>query len=257
MSSTFPATRASSSCTGMFTILFRARDDGKTDFLSLTSFLGEFLFGRWDIVLQHNLSQGLQALAGRDPDRHQEMMRELTGLFGHYRNWSRKPDDILLTLDQMIERYLLETDAAKRKRLAVVFDYGQYLVPPGEPVQISGAIASRVVRFLDWARNPYIRRVNMAFCLVCENLSEVNDRLSGSPYVATIEIPMPDTAARRQFVEARVTQEPDDDTSAQSRRTGGEFQRTESAESGTTALSDVKGRRRHVRSVSSSEEDGD
>ncbi|MCA9117661.1 MAG: ATP-binding protein, partial [Planctomycetaceae bacterium] len=187
-------------------------DDDKTDFLSLTAFLGEFLFGRWDIVLQHNLSQGLQALAGRDPDRHQEMMRELTGLFGHYRNWSRKPDDILLTLDQMIERYLLETDAEKRKRLAVVFDYGQYLVPPGEPVQISGAIASRVVRFLDWARNPYIRRVNMAFCLVCENLSEVNDRLSGSPYVATIEIPMPDAAARRQFVEARVTQEPDDDS---------------------------------------------
>ena len=36
------------------------------EFLSLTSFLGEYLFGRWDIVLQHNLSNGLQALAGQD-----------------------------------------------------------------------------------------------------------------------------------------------------------------------------------------------
>ena len=177
--------------------------DNKTEFLSLAGFVGEHLFGRYDIVLQHNLSKGLQALAGRNPERHQEMMRGLTGLFGHFRNWSRKPDDILLTLDQMIERYLVEDDPAKRKRLAVLFDFGQYLVPPGDPVQISGSIASRVVRFLDWARNPYVRRINMAFILVCDSLSEVNKRLVRSPYITSIEVPMPDKAARTAFVEAR------------------------------------------------------
>lgn len=172
-------------------------------FLNLSSFLGEYLFGRWDIVLQHNLSRGLQALAGRDSRRHQEMMKTLTGLFGHYRNWSRRPDDILLSIDQMIERYLLENDPQQRKRLSVIFDYGQYLVPPGDPVQISGTIAARVVRFLDWAGNPYIRRVNMAFCLVCESLSEVNDRLTASPYIATVEIPMPDREARQLYVDSQ------------------------------------------------------
>ena len=183
--------------------LIPCHEAGSVQFLNLSSFLGEYLFGRWDIVLQHNLSRGLQALAGRDSERHQEMMRELTGLFGHYRNWSRKPDDILLTLDQMIERYLLEENPQQRKRMSVIFDYGQYLVPPGDPAQISGTTASRVVRFLDWARNPYIRRVNMAFCLVCESLSEVNDRLTESPYVATIELPMPNRNARQQYVDSR------------------------------------------------------
>lgn len=178
-------------------------DGDKTEFLGLPAFLGEYLFGRWDIVLKHNLSKGLQALAGRDSERHQEMMRSLTGMFGHYSNWSRKTDDILQTLDQMIERYLVEDDQEKRKRLAVVFEYGNYLVPQGDPVQISGAIASRVVRFLDWARNPYIRRVNMAFFLVCESLSEVNDRLTSSPYVATIDVSMPDKATRQRFVDVR------------------------------------------------------
>ena len=178
-------------------------DGDKTEFLSLPAFLGEYLFGRWDIVLQHNLSKGLQALAGRNSERHQEMMRSLTGMFGHYSNWSRKTDDILLTLDQMIERYLVEDDPEKRKRLAVIFEYGNYLVPQGDPVQISGTIASRVVRFLDWARNPYIRRVNMAFFLVCESLSEINDRLTQSPYVATIEVPMPDKPTRQRFVDVR------------------------------------------------------
>lgn len=180
--------------------------DGRTEFVSLTEFLGESLFGRWDLVIEHNLSKGLQALAGHRPGRHQEMMRELTELFGPYRNWSRDPDNILLTLDQMIERNLVEDDPKKRRRLAVIFDFGQYLVPPGDAVQISGKIAPRVVRFLEWARNPYIRRVNMAFCLISEGLSEVNERLTANPHVATIEIPMPDHDARNRFVRQRLEQ---------------------------------------------------
>lgn len=179
------------------------------EFLGLSEFLGEFLFGTWDLVLQQNLSRGLQVLAGRNVDRHQEMMRELTGLFGPYNKWSRDPDNILLTLDQMIERTLVEDRPERRRRLAVLLEFGQFLVPPGDPVQISGRIAARVVRFLDWARNPYIRRTNMAFLLTCESLSEVNERLTSSPYVATIEVPMPDTPVRQRFVTQRVRREGD------------------------------------------------
>lgn len=177
--------------------------DGGTEFLNLSDFLGRHLFANWDLVLEHNLSQGLQALAGGDANRHQKMMQGLTDLFGPFRSWSRDPDDILLTLDQMIERTLIEDNPKKRHRLAVVFDFGQYLVPPGDAAQIAGRVASRVVRFLDWARNPWIRRVNMAFCLVSENISELNERLASSPFVATVEIPMPDEAARKSFIEER------------------------------------------------------
>lgn len=172
-----------------------------TKFPGLSEFLGEYLFGRWDFVLKHNLSRGLQALAGSNGERHRQMMQALTGILGEYRSWTRNPDDILLTLDRMIDRTLIEDDPDQRKSMAVVFDYGQYLVPPGEAVQIQGPIASRVVRFLDWARNPYIRKSNIAFCLICENLSELNERLVGSPYVTPIAVPMPDHTARRKFVE--------------------------------------------------------
>lgn len=174
-----------------------------TKFLGLSEFLGEYLFGRWDFVLRHNLSRGLEAMAGTNADRHRQMMQTLSGMLGDFRSWSRKPDDILLTLDRMIDRALVEDDPDQRKSMAILFDYGQYLVPPGEAVQISGPIASRVVRFLDWARNPYIRRTNIAFCLVCENLSEINDRLVGSPYITPIAIPMPDRNARHHFVSAQ------------------------------------------------------
>ena len=41
----------------------------------------------------------------------------------------------------------------------------------------------------------------MAFVLIADKLSEVNDRLVESPHVATIEIPLPDEAQRERFVQ--------------------------------------------------------
>jgi SpoVK/Ycf46/Vps4 family AAA+-type ATPase len=55
------------------------------------------------------------------------------------------------------------------------------------------------VRLLSWAQNPYIKRNNIAICLLCDQLSELNERLVGSPHVATLEVPMPDSPARQAF----------------------------------------------------------
>ena len=52
---------------------------------------------------------------------------------------------------------------------------------------------------MSWAQNPYIKRHNIAFCLLCDRLAEINERLVGSAHVATLEVPMPDAAAREEF----------------------------------------------------------
>jgi SpoVK/Ycf46/Vps4 family AAA+-type ATPase len=52
---------------------------------------------------------------------------------------------------------------------------------------------------LSWAQNPYIKRNNIAICLLCDQLAELNERLVGSPHVATIHVPMPDAAGRQAF----------------------------------------------------------
>ncbi|MGC4002455.1 MAG: AAA family ATPase [Pirellulales bacterium] len=59
-----------------------------------------------------------------------------------------------------------------------------------------------MVRFLAWAANPHIRANNMGFVLIADKLSEINERLVHSPYVTTIEIPLPDAAERAKFVAA-------------------------------------------------------
>lgn len=166
---------------------------------NLAEFLATQVFGSWDLVLHHDLGRGLRPLVGDDAKRLKEMVQALAPYLGEPGTWPRDPDQLLLMLDRFIERTLLEDDPARRKRVAIIFEYAQYLVPAGEVGTLARGEAGRLVRFLGWAQNPYIKRVNMAFCLVAEKLSEVNSRLVQNPHVAAIEIPLPEREEREQF----------------------------------------------------------
>jgi AAA+ superfamily predicted ATPase len=168
-------------------------------YLSLSEFLATQVFGAWDLVLYYDLAHGLRPLAGRDPQRLQTMVQTLASRLGEPAGWPRDPETLLPMLDRLIERLLLEDDPARRKSVGILFDYAQYLVPAADLSTMVRGHGANLVRFLSWAQNPYIKRVNMAFCLVAEKLSEVNDRLVQSPHVATIAVGLPDRAERERF----------------------------------------------------------
>ncbi|HEY7329235.1 MAG TPA: AAA family ATPase [Gemmataceae bacterium] len=169
-------------------------------YTNLPEFLATQLFGSWDLVLHYDLARGLRVLAGSDAKRLQDMMRRLTATLGEPASWPRDPDAVFLWLDRFIERTLLEEDKT-RPSLAVVFDYAQYLVPPGELGSLGRGPSTNLVRLLGWAQNPYIKRVNMTFCLLADQLAEVNDRLVQSPHVASLHLALPDTNERQRFCE--------------------------------------------------------
>ncbi|AMV36919.1 ATP-binding protein [Planctomyces sp. SH-PL62] len=168
---------------------------------TVADFLTSQLFGNWDVVLRHDLSHGLQVFAGSDGDRLRKMVGRLSERIGEPKSWPRDPDAILDLVDRLIQSNLMETDPAKRLSLAIVFDHAQYLAPSSELAQLAGPLGSRLVRLLSWAQNPYIKRNNMAFCLMSDQLAEVNERLVGSPHVSALNVPMPDVAQRRAFAE--------------------------------------------------------
>jgi AAA+ superfamily predicted ATPase len=169
-------------------------------YCGLQEFLATHVFGTWDVVLGYDLSRGLRPQAGGDVQRLRGMMQYLTARWGEPGGWPREPDKVLQLLDALVERNLLE-DGANRKSIALLFDYAQYLVPAGDLDSLSRGGAARLVRFLSWAQNPHIKRVNMAFCLVADKLSELNDRLVHSPHVADVEIPLPDRGDRQRFIQ--------------------------------------------------------
>ncbi|HEX5443771.1 MAG TPA: ATP-binding protein [Pirellulales bacterium] len=182
--------------------LVRVRHDAGDAWCNLSEFLATQLFGAWDVVLHYDLGRGLRPLAGSDPARLQGMVQQLAGRLGDAGTWPREPDPVLALIDRYLDRSLVD-DSDARKRIALLFAYAQYLVPAGDLSSLVRGDAARLVRFLSWAQNPYIKRANVAFCLIAEKLTEVNDRLVQSPHAATIHVPLPDRAERLRFISAR------------------------------------------------------
>ena len=162
-----------------------------------TDFLAREMFGRWDIVLAYDVGRGLRPLAGPDPARLRTMAQWLTERLGNAASWPREPDQAVAAIDAILERNLID-QPEQRKRIAVVLDYAQYLVPAGEGGGRTAA-ASRLVRILGWATNPLLRRVNVAIVLLADTIAEVHPRLVQNPAITAIDMPMPDAAERERF----------------------------------------------------------
>jgi AAA+ superfamily predicted ATPase len=168
---------------------------------SLPDFLAAQVFGSWDVVLHYDLGRGLRALPGGDPRRLGAMVQYLTSRLGEPAGWPRDPETVLLALDRLLERNLLEEVSPGPKSVALILDYAQYLVPAGDLGSLGRGPATNLVRLLGWAQNPYFKRINVAFCLLADKLTEVNDRLVQSSHVAALEVPLPDLDERRRFCE--------------------------------------------------------
>ena len=168
---------------------------------SLGEFLATRLFGTWDVAFTYDLGRGLRPFAGADKKRYTEMVT-YTQAMGEPASWPRSADKVFILLDRYIRRVLLREGDESGKwpaSVATLFQHGQYVVPAADIASLSHVGGARLVQLLEWARNPIIRKKNIAFCLIADKLSEVNSRLVQNPYVATIEVPMPDDDDRARF----------------------------------------------------------
>ncbi len=179
--------------------LTRQESEEERSYGSIIDFLTTQLFGSWDVVVRLDLSEGLRIAAGSDAERLRRMVALLNERIGEPKSWPRDPDAIFALLDRLIQGVLMEVDPAKRISVGIILDHAQYLVPTSELSQMAGAVGTRLVRLLSWAQNPYIKRKNIAFCLLCDQLAELNERLVGSAHVATLEVAMPDAKVREEF----------------------------------------------------------
>ena len=182
--------------------LIRVPDAEGARYCNLVEFLATQVFGGWDIVLSHDLSRGVRPQAGTDATRRREMIQYLVGRWGEPAGWPRETDKILAMLESLVEWNLLE-EPENRKEIAVLFEYAQFLVAASDLDTLARGYAPRLVRLMSWVQNPLIRRANIAFCLIADKLAELSERVSSSPYIATIEVPLPTTEERRALIESR------------------------------------------------------
>ena len=165
----------------------------------LPEFLAEQLFGRWDLILHYDLARGLRAFAGRDAVRLKEMVPLANQKVGDLAALKKDPGTVLPYLDRFVRNNIMR-DEEDRLSAAVILNHASYIVPRGEPGHLSTTASTHLVTLLNWATSPHVKRLNMAFVLVDEKLSDLNERLAGNPHVASLEISLPEEEERKRFV---------------------------------------------------------
>ncbi len=184
--------------------------------LSLPVFLEEVMFGSYDVILRYDRSRGVRATRGAE-----DWGNWLQQALGHEANLhtlTREPGSAL----ELIDRYLLRTlnlqavragapdAAATPRRIAVIIEFAEFVVPRGDALQLGGGFAANTVKVLGWANDPAIAHANIVTVLISEGLHDLNDLVVQNPHASSLHVPLPDEAEMSAYVRAlAATQFPD------------------------------------------------
>src|SRR5229473_1061209 len=147
-------------------------EDGTAGFGTLKTFLSDELFGGRDHVIFYDRSSGIRASS---PESQQDLSRAMAGYDALYGTDFAKsmPRDPARAL-QVLENYLR--------------------------LRLSEGKSLALVMLEKWGHDPQFLAADLSIVLVAENLADMSSRLSRNPYVANIEIPLPDQSERLAYV---------------------------------------------------------
>ena len=167
----------------------------------LNTFLAEELFAERAHVLSYNRSSGIRALDGKSM---KEVSKTMAGYdavhgtqFAHV--LPKEPGKAF----QVLETFL-RLRTAERQSVALVIDFAETLVPASDTASLSAEDRFILVTLLRWAADPQFLAADVSIVLVSESLADMSARLAKNPYVTTLELPLPDEAGRRQFLQHKL-----------------------------------------------------
>lgn len=180
--------------------LVRVESKTGVEYQTVPDFIASQVFGAWDVALHYDMARAPRALAGSNAARLQKMNAHLDRYLGKLGELPRDPTKVLALLDIYLNNMLLAKSDDTRPQVAVLLDYAHLLLP--RPAgQTNHAQAANLVTVLNWAKSPYFKRVNFAFCLLTERLSDLNDALVQNAHTSRIELPFPSQDERLAFIE--------------------------------------------------------
>ncbi len=174
--------------------------------LPLKAFLDEVMFEKYDTVLQYDRGRGIRATRGGEDWG--EWLKQALGDQAFSLTQMREPGAAM----ELIDRYLLRTlnlqalrgkEAGSRK-IAVVIDFAEFVVPRGDPIQLGGPFSANVVKVLGWANDPAILQSNIVTVLLTEGLHDLNDLVVQNPHATTLRIPLPDEKEMSDYLQALI-----------------------------------------------------
>lgn len=186
--------------------LVGTEDSANRRLLSLKTFLRDVMFERYDVVLEYDRGRGIRATKGADDWG--EWLKQVLGNESAALQ-TREPGAAL----ELIDRYLLRTlnleairgrDEGSRK-IAVIIDFAEFVVPRGDPIQLSGPFSTNIVKVLGWANDPAILQSNIVTVLLTEGLHDLNPLVVENPHIATLKIPLPSEPEMLDYLQTLIT----------------------------------------------------
>ena len=183
------------------------------EFVSLERFLASRLFGRRDIVVQYDRGAGLgfPVEGERGRKMREEFRRTLEAIdtvlgTDLARGGLKEPKAVFEVLDRfLLAKTAVRSQAAGQEpantSLAVLVRYAETIAPAVEVAWLTGEVGAHLLKILNWANDPAIRRADVTVCLLVENLAELNRRVVENPFIAKVEIPLPGEEEREEYVE--------------------------------------------------------
>ncbi len=174
--------------------------------LPLKSFLDEVMFEKYDTVLQYDRGRGIRATRGGE--EWGEWLKQALGDQALSLAQVREPGAAM----ELIDRYLLRTlnlqsirgrEAGARK-IAVVIDFAEFVVPRGDPIQLGGPFSANVVKVLGWANDPAVLQSNIVTIMLTEGLHDLNELVVQNPHATTLRIPLPDETEMATYLQALI-----------------------------------------------------
>ena len=176
--------------------------------LSLPAFLEQAMFANYDVVLRYDRSRGVRATKGGEDWG--DWLQNALGREAATQTLMREPGSAL----ELIDRYLLRTlnlqalpggTAGKPRRIAVIIEFAEFVVPRGDALQLGGPFAANTVKVLGWANDPAIVQSNIVTVLLSEGLHDLNSLVVENPHAAALHLPLPNDADMLDYVKTLST----------------------------------------------------
>jgi AAA+ superfamily predicted ATPase len=178
----------------------RASGDPNPDFVPLTTFLADWIFGQRDVVIEFQRANGAIFHTRQSHKRFVDAVEVVDSIHGteFAQSLPRDPGTFFSLLDSFLKQAIHHE---KPIGVAVLFPYAETLIP--ESAGETGAEDRAIRVFIQkWSTDPALLASHVTFVLVTENLADINTRIVRSPQTIEIEVNRPTEEERLAFLQS-------------------------------------------------------
>ncbi|MDI9387497.1 MAG: AAA family ATPase, partial [Spirochaetota bacterium] len=177
-------------------------NEGEFSFKKIQEYISEVLFGNENIVVYYDRSSGVSFCT-------LEMEKEYLATMKHF--FPKLSDTELLSKDprlafEYLEKYFL-INIPRNKRIVFLIDYAETIIPYENIAVLDDTDRFCFVTLNRWSHEPFFTQGDVSIIVLTENVSDINLRISSSPSVVKVHIPLPDAFLRKHFLDYLLRQD--------------------------------------------------